>query len=154
MRQLDVRTLWTMILAGCAATVAFDGVGYSLSPLLGFPALVTVSLPNSVIEALTGTEYMPGAYLMHLMTGLIAYPAGWMFVAQPIARRLVPALPWPLVAAIYGVLLWVFALYGMAHLVVGLPAFLGFSGVAWVALVAHVVFACIAATVVRWLDGQ
>ena len=37
-----------------------------------------------------------------------------------------PALPWWLVAAGYGVGLWIFALYVMAHLIAGLPAFLGF----------------------------
>lgn len=154
MRRLNLKAFWTMILAGALATVAFDGFGQSISPMLGFATLVTVSLPNSVIEALTGTGYMPGAYLMHLITGLIAYPAGWMFIAQPIAYRLTPALPWALVAVIYGVLLWIFALYAMAHWVAGLPAFLGFTGITWIALIDHVLFACIAAAVVRWRDGE
>ena len=143
-----------MILSGALATVAFDGFGQSISPLLGFPTLVTVTLPNSVVETLTGTKYMPAAYLMHLLTGLIAFPAGWMFVARPIAHRLTPWMPMLLTSLIYGVVLWVFALYAMAHLVVGLPPFLGFSGVAWVALVAHVLFAWITAAVVHWRDGE
>jgi len=154
MRRFDLKALWTMILAGALATVAFDGLGQSISPLLGFPTLVTVTLPNSVIQALTGSAYMPAAYLLHLMTGLLAFPAGWMFVAQPIAQRLAPAVPRMLVAVVYGALLWVFALYVMAHLVVGLPAFLGFSSVAWVALVAHVLFACVVAAVVHWRDND
>jgi len=154
MRRLDLKTVWTMILAGALATVVFDGFGQSISPLLGFPTLVTVTLPNGVIEALTGAGYMPGAYLVHFMTGLIAFPAGWLFIAQPIAHRLTPAAPWVLVALVYGIVLWVFALYVMAHLIVGLPAFLGFSGVAWVALVAHVLFAWATAAVVRSRDGE
>jgi hypothetical protein len=40
----------------------------------------------------------------------------------------------------------------MAHLVAGNPAFLGFTGITWVALVGHVLFALVAAWVVAWRD--
>ena len=150
MPSLNRYTLWTLILAGALATVAFDAVGLCVSPLLGFPTLETVKLPGSVVETLTGAAHPPVAYLVHLLTGLVAFPVGWLFIARPLATRLAPGLPWPVVAMIYGGALWVFALFAMAHLVVGLPAFLGFAGVAWVALAAHVVFALILAAVVRW----
>ena len=55
-------------------------------------------------------------------------------------------------SAVYGVALWVFALYIMAHLIAGNPPFLGFTGITWVALVGHVVFAVVAAWVVRWRE--
>ena len=42
----------------------------------------------------------------------------------------------------------------MAHLIAGLPAFLGFTGITWVALVGHVLFALVAAAVYRWRDGS
>ena len=58
------------------------------------------------------------------------------------------------VAVIYGIVLWIFALYIMASLIAGQPAFLGFTGITWVALAGHVLFAIIAAMVVRWRDGQ
>ena len=48
-----------------------------------------------------------------------------------------------LVAAIYGIGLWVFALYIMAHLVVDMKPFLGFTGITWVALVGHIVYAMV-----------
>lgn len=154
MRTLDGYTLWTMLLAGAVATVAFDYFGQSLSPMLGFANLAPVPLANSVIKAVFGDTYGPGAQLLHYIAGMIAYPAGWMFIAQPLARRLTPGLHWLVVAVIYGIGLWIFALYIMASLIAGQPAFLGFTGITWIALAGHVLFAIVAAMVVRWRDGQ
>ena len=92
-----------MLLAGAVATVAFDYFGQSLSPMLGFANLAPVPLANSVIKAVFGDTYGPGAQLLHYIAGMIAYPAGWMFIAQPLARRITPALHWLAVAVIYGI---------------------------------------------------
>ncbi len=150
MRRIDTKNIWTMILAGAVATVAFDYFGQSLSPMLGFAGLAPVPLANSVIKAIFGSTYDPGAQLLHYVAGLIAYPFGLMFVAEPLAKRFAPRLSWLAVAAVYGVGLWIFALFIMAHLIAGLPAFLNFTGIAWVALIGHVLFAIVAALVVRW----
>ena len=63
-------------------------------------------------------------------------------------------LHWLIPAIAYGVVLWVFALYVMAHLIAGNPAFLGFTGITWVALIGHVIFALVAAWVVEWREGR
>ncbi len=47
------------------------------------------------------------------------------------------------------VITWLWAVYVMAYLVAGLPAFFGFSEFAWVALVGHVLFGWAAAAVIR-----
>jgi hypothetical protein len=150
--RLDGRTLVTMLVAGALATVAFDFYGQSLSPLLGFASLAPVPLANSVIQTLTGAPSEPAAQFLHYLAGMIAYPLGWMLVARPLAARIAPGLPWPVGAAAYGVALWVFALFVMAHLIAGLPAFLGFTGITWVALIGHVLFALVAAWVVERRD--
>ena len=144
--------LVTMLLAGACATVAFDFFGQSLSPMLGFANLAPVPLANNVIQTLFGATYRPGAEFLHYFAGMVAYPLGWMVLVQPVARAFAPALRWVVPAAIYGVLLWVFALYIMAHLIAGNPAFLNFTGITWVALVGHVLFALVAAWVVAWRD--
>jgi Na+/melibiose symporter-like transporter len=77
-----------------------------------------------------------------------------MLLAPPLAARHAPQLPWWVAASLYGAALWVFALYVMAHLIAGNPAFLGFTGITWVALIGHVIFALVAAAVVRWRDAQ
>jgi len=148
--RLDAAAAWTLLLSGAVATVAFDFFGQSLSPMLGFPNLAPVPLANNVINVLFGATYAPGAHFLHYLAGLVAYPLGWMLVAAPLARRLAPGLPWWVAASGYGVALWVFALYVMAHLVAGNPAFLGFTGITWVALAGHVIFALAAAAVMRW----
>lgn len=147
--RLDARSLVTMLVAGALALVAFDFFGQSLSPGLGFASLSPVPLANSVIQTLFGASFTPGAHFLHYFAGLVAYPLGWMLIARPLAARFAPALPWWAAASLYGVGLWIFALFVMAHLIAGMPAFLGFTGITWVALVGHVLFALVAAFVVE-----
>lgn len=147
-------TLLTMLLAGAMATVAFDFFGQSLSPMLGYANLAPVPLANNVIRVLFGQTYAPGAQFLHYFTGMVAYPLGWMVVARPLGLWLTPALPWWFVVILYGVVLWVFALYIMAHLVAGNPPFLNFTGITWVALVGHVLFALVAAAIVEWRERR
>jgi hypothetical protein len=147
--RLDARSLVTMLVAGALATVAFDFFGQSLSPALGFASLAPVPLANSVIQTVFGAPFTPGAHFLHYMAGLIAYPIGWMLLARPLATRFVPQMPWWVAAIAYGFGLWIFALFVMAHLIAGHPAFLGFTGITWVALVGHVLFALVAAFVVE-----
>lgn len=150
--SMSVRTILTILLAGALATICFDLFGQKLSPALGFASLAPVPLANSVIKTLFGQTYDPGAQLLHYFTGLIAYPLGWMVVVRPLYLRLTPAIPWWLIAILYGVALWVFALYVMAHLVAGNPAFLNFTGITWVALIGHILFALVAAAIVEWRE--
>lgn len=150
--SLTVATVWTVLLAGAVATVAFEFFGQSLSPMLGFAKLAPVPLANAVIKTVTGAGYAPGAEFLHYFAGMVGYPLGWLLIARPIAGRILPSLPWVVSASVYGVALWVFALYVMAHLIAGNPAFLNFTGITWVALVGHVVFAVVAAWVVEWRE--
>lgn len=145
---LSAYTLVTMIVAGCVATIAFDLYGQAISPMLGFASLAPVPLATQTWGVLFGEAYGPGGHLLHYVAGIIAYPIGWMLIWRPIVHSVVP-LPWLISAVLYGVALWVFALYIMAHLVAGNPAFLGFTGITWVALAGHILFAVVAAIVVR-----
>ncbi len=135
--------------AGALSTVAFDFFGQSLSPGLGFANLAPVPLANQVIEVVTGAKSAPLAEFLHYTAGMVAYPLGWILIAEPLRARILPALPWLGAAVLYGVVLWVFALYFMAHLIAGNPAFLGFTGITWVALTGHILFAVVTASVYR-----
>ncbi|MEM1277920.1 MAG: hypothetical protein AAGH74_15460 [Pseudomonadota bacterium] len=162
--EVNASLILTVLLAGAMATVAFDFFGQALSPLLNGlgtdfigAKLAPVPLAQSVLAKFTG---IPGKelralgipYGMHILTGMIAYPLGWLLVARPIYRKVLPDLPWIIPAVLYGVVLWVFALYVMAHLVAGNPPFLGFGKITWVALWGHIVFAVVAAWVIRWRE--
>ncbi|XWN30740.1 MAG: hypothetical protein ROR55_25275 [Devosia sp.] len=142
---VSASSLLFMVVAGVVATLAFDVFGQWLSPTLGFARLAPEPLAAQTLQVLFGlTESAAtGGKIVHYLTGILFYPIGYLFIALPIARAVIPGIPWPLVAVAYGVVLWVFALYVMAHLVAGNPAFLGFSGITWVALVGHVVYAVV-----------
>ena len=139
----------TVVVAGALATIAFDVFGQALSPLFGYSKLAPVGLAGSSLKAIIGSNPKGLAYLVHAMTGLLAYPLGWLLIARPLQKQFAPNIPVVIAAAVYGVALWVFALYGMAHLVAGMKPFLGWSGITWVALWGHVVFAIVAALVIE-----
>ena len=142
-------TLFVLASAGALATIAFDAFGQGLSPLLGYAKLAPVGLANSTLKQVFGASPAGAAYLLHTVTGLVFYTLGYFVIARPVQRTVLPTLHWSLTAVAYGVVLWVFALFIMAHLVAGMPAFLGFTGITWVALWGHILFALVAAWVIE-----
>lgn len=158
---INIKTLVTLLVSGAFAILAFDLFGQTISPLLKgiIPTLgaklAPVALANQSLGAITGlgTKFISQngiGHGIHLLTGLLAYPIGYMFIARPISQKVAPFVPWWAVGIAYGVVLWVFALYVMAHLVSGNPAFLGWSGITWVALWGHIVFGVVVAAFVYW----
>ncbi|MEM9222994.1 MAG: hypothetical protein AAGB11_11395 [Pseudomonadota bacterium] len=147
--DLSARTLGLMLVAGVVATIAFDGFGQWLSPALGFARLAPVPLATQTVQVLFGPLENASFFgeVIHYLTGIIAYPIGYAFIALPIAKAIIPKIHWFVVAVVYGVALWVFALYIMAHLVAGNPPFLNFTGITWVALIGHVIFAVVFAAI-------
>lgn len=142
---LSPATLKAILISGAVGTVSFDLWGQAISPMLGFASLAPVGLARSLLGALGLPNGAPAGNLMHLfLVGLLAYPIGWLFILRPIQQKLVPALPMLASAALYGVGLWVFAIGGVTA-VAGLPFFLNFTGITWVALVGHVIYAIFAA---------
>jgi hypothetical protein len=150
MPELDGTTLVTALLAGIAADVTWEVWARLLTPLwVGGPLE-----PAALVQSVFDLQSRFAAELVHLATGFAIYPLGYLFVARPIARLLTPWAPWWLVALVYGVGLWIFALYFMAHLAAGLPPFLGFIPLAWASLVGHMLFALVLGWVVRWREAR
>lgn len=143
------RTALTLLTAGAFATIAFDTFGQSLSPLFGYAKLAPVGLAGATLQTVFGANPAGAAHLLHTLTGLVFYVVGYYAIARPVQRAVLPRLHWSVTAAAYGVALWVFALYFMAHLVAGMPAFLGFTGITWVALWGHVLYALVAAGILE-----
>ncbi|WP_211100044.1 hypothetical protein [Acuticoccus kandeliae] len=134
-----------MLAGGLLATIVFDLFGQWLTPTLGYARLAPVPLATQSLEALLGpfdNASLAGT-VVHWVTGILFYPIGYAFIALPVARTLIPPIHWFVVAVVYGVVLWVFALYVMAHLVAGNPPFLGFTGITYVALIGHVIYAVV-----------
>jgi hypothetical protein len=130
---ISTGTLLRILAAGGAGLVVWEVFARLVAPLwLGHPLE-----PTALIEMALGVSGMP-AQILHLVTGLVFFPAGYVLAFRPLAGRFAPGLSWPLLGAGYGVALWVFAMYGMASLLGGAPPFLGFGAVAWASLVGHV----------------
>ena len=143
------QTAFTIVAAGAMATIAFDTFGQALSPMFGYAKLAPVGLAGATLKATFGANPAGAAYLLHSVTGLLFYVIGYYAIARPIQRAVLPDLHWGFTAAVYGVALWAFALYGMAHLVAGMKPFLGFTGITWVALWGHILYALVAAAVLE-----
>lgn len=146
---LTKSTIATVLTAGAFATLAFDAFGQALSPLAGYARLAPTGLAGATIKSFFGASPSGAAHLLHFVTGIVLYAVGYFAIARPVQRAVLPTLHWSVTAVAYGVALWVFALYIMAHLVVGNKPFLGFTGITWVALWGHVLYAVVAAYVME-----
>lgn len=141
-------TLLTAVVAGAAADIVWEGWARFATPLLVGGPLE----PAALVQSVFGLESRTLAELIHGVVGVVFYPLGYLFVARPIARIVTPFLPWWVVGLGFGLGLWVFALYVMAHLIAGLPAFLGFIPLAWASCAGHMIFGLVTAAVVRWRE--
>jgi len=149
-------TLATGLVGGVAALIVWEIFARGIAPFwIGGPlepaGLVQAVFASATVKDVIGNVGLTktGAEALHYLTGLVFYPLGYLMVARPLARIVTPFLPWWSVAAVYGAALWVFALYVMAHLVVGWPPFLGFGQLTWASLVGHVAFGAALGAVVR-----
>ncbi len=146
---LSIQTLGLMFIGGFFATNAFDLWGQLISPALGFANLSPHGLAKSLLNSLGLPSGDFAGYFVHFyLVGLIGYPIGWLFIFAPLWNRVIGETHWFIPSAIYGFGLWVFAIGGITA-VAGLPFFLNFTGITWVALVGHVVYGIVFAAVAR-----
>jgi hypothetical protein len=144
------RLVPTILLAGIAADVTWEVWARGITPfLVGGPLQ-----PAALVQSVFGFQSWAAAELIHAIVGIVFYPIGYLFIARPLQRRILPQLPLALTGIGFGIGLWVFALYIMAHLIAGLPAFLGFIPLAWASLVGHILFGLVVAFVVRFRESQ
>jgi hypothetical protein len=148
--QLTTETLATALLAGIAADVTWEFWARVITPFL--PGVGGPLEPAALVQSVFGLESRLVGEIIHLVVGFVFYPLGYLFVARPLQRAIIPGLPWYLTAAGFGMGLWIFALYVMAHLIAGLPAFLDFIPLAWASLGGHVVFGIVVGAIVKWRE--
>ncbi|MDD7910173.1 hypothetical protein PUV47_09605 [Pseudovibrio exalbescens] len=152
--SLSFATLGAMFISGFFATIAFDFWGQVLSPGLGFANLSPHGLARSLLSTLGLPSNDFAGYFVHFyLVGLIGYPIGWMYIFAPIWRMIFGDTNWFLPSAIYGFGLWVFAIGGITA-VAGLPFFLNFTGITWVALVGHVLYGIVMVALLNLLEHR
>ena len=134
--RLTSALLVKMLVSGMVATGVWEVWANVAAPLwIGGPLE-----PTGLIKSAFGIKSTPLAHLIHFLTGFVAYPFAYLLVFRPLTKALPVPLPWHVAGALYGVGLWVFAMYGIAHFIAGFPPFLGFGQLAWASLVGHVLF--------------
>ena len=149
---LNRQTLGLMFISGFFATIAFDLWGQAISPALGFATLSPHGLARSLLSTLGLPAGNFAGYFVHFyLVGLVGYPIGWLFVFAPAWNRIVGSTHWFVPSAIYGFGLRIFAIGGITT-IAGLPFFLGFTGITWVALVGHVVYGIVMVAVMRIIN--
>ena len=150
--SLSVQTLGLMFISGFVATNSFDLWGQMISPALGFANLSPHGLARSLLSSLGLPSGDFAGYFVHFyLVGLIGYPVGWLFIFEPVWNRVMGQTHWFLPSAIYGFGLWVFAIGGITA-IAGLPLFLNFTGIAWVALVGHVLYGIVMVAIIRLIE--
>ena len=146
----EQRDLGMMFVAGAAATMAFDLWGQVVSPGIGWANLSPYGLARSLLATfgLPNGDFA-GFFVHFYLVGLVGYPVGWLYVLRPLWGRVAGAAGgWFLPATVYGLGLWVFAIGGVTA-IARLPVFLNFTGIAWVALIGHVVYAIVLVAVMQ-----
>jgi hypothetical protein len=130
------RVLVDALLIGVVGLLTWEVFARGLAPFwLGF-ALDPRTLIDAALDITGG-----GAVVVHLCTGLLLFPFAFLLIARPVARILAPHLPWWGVAAVFGLVLWIFAGYVVGSVIGGMPAFFGFGAVAWASLIGHAALA-------------
>lgn len=143
---LSRHVLFVALIAGVLADGTWEVWARLITPLwVGGPLQ-----PATLVQSVFGLGNSVVAELIHIVVGVVFYPLGYLFIARPMARLLVPFLPWWIVGVGFGLGLWVFALYVMAHLFAGLPPFLGWVTLAYASMVGHVLFGLVTAAYVHW----
>lgn len=146
---VSARLLATIVLAGLAADLAWEFWARVITPMLVGGPLE----PAALVQSVFGFQNRFLAEAIHAVVGVVFYPIGYLFIARPLQRLILPGLPLILTALGFGTGLWIFALYVMAHLIAGLPAFLGFIPLTWVSLAGHLLFGVVVAFVVDWRES-
>lgn len=148
---LTKRSAVTSLMAGIAADVTWEFWARVITPMI--PGVGGPLQPAALVQSVFGLQSLFLAEVIHLVVGFVFYPIGYLFIARPLQRAILPGLPWWLTAIGFGIGLWIFALYVMAHLIAGLPAFLDFIPLAWASFAGHILFGLVVALVVRAREG-
>jgi hypothetical protein len=147
--RFSKKLLVTVVVAGLAADITWEIWSRAITPLLVGGPLE----PAALVQSVFGFQNRFAAEIIHAVVGIVFYPIGYLFIARPLQRMIAPSLPLFLTGLGFGTGLWIFALYVMAHLIAGLPAFLGFIPLTWASLVGHWLFGLVVAYVV-WYREQ
>jgi hypothetical protein len=135
-RILSMRTLRHAVIAGIAADITWEIWARAITPIFVGGPLEPAALILSVFGL--SPDYRAWAEILHVATGVLFYPLGYVLVARHVLR-----FGWLVNGVLWGIALWVFALGIMAGIFGGQPFFLGFILLTWMSLIGHVIMAVV-----------
>ncbi len=147
---LNSGTVATLLIAGLAADLTWEVWARMITPLIVGGPLE----PAALVQSVFGLKSRLTGEIIHLVVGFLFYPIGYLYIARPLQRFILPSLPWVLTALGFGAGLFVFSLYIMAHLIAGFPPFLGWVPLAWCSLFGHLLFGLIVGVVVQLRESM
>ena len=103
---LTASTAATSLLAGLGADLGWEVWARVVTPML--PGVGGPLEPAGLIQSVFGFQSRPAGEAIHLIVGVVFYPLGFLLIARPLQRVLLPRLPWWLTALGFGVGLFVF----------------------------------------------
>jgi hypothetical protein len=142
-----MRILRNAVIAGIAADITWEIWARVITPIFVGGPLEPAALILSVFGL--SPEYRTLAEILHVLTGVLFYPLGYVLVARHVLR-----FGWLADGVLWGIALWVFALGIMAGIFAGLPLFLGFIPLTWMSLIGHVLMAVVFVWLFHRLDDE
>lgn len=144
---LSMRTLRNAVIAGIAADITWEIWARAITPIFVGGPLEPAALILSVFGL--SSDYRTMAEILHVLTGVLFYPLGYVLVARHVLR-----FGWLANGVLWGIALWVFALGIMAGIFGGQPFFLGFILLTWMSLIGHVLMAIVFTALFHALDDE
>lgn len=146
LRRTSGLVMVAILAAGLTALVTWEAFARLIAPIwLGQPLA-----PAAIIQAALDLPDPMIAQLLHLVTGLIVFPIGYLFIARPVVTAVIPRVRWWALGLVYAVGLWALGLYVLAHLVSGIGAFHDIGTIAWLSLIGHVAYGLALSGVLKW----
>ena len=97
---LDAETMITSLIAGVAADLTWEFWARVITPFI--PGVGGPLEPAALVQSVFGLESRLVGEIIHLVVGFLFYPLGYLFIARPLQRLIIPGLPWYLTAAGFG----------------------------------------------------
>ena len=89
---LDAETMITSLIAGVAADFTWEFWARVITPFI--PGVGGPLEPAALVQSVFGLESRLVGEIVHLVVGFLFYPLGYLFIARPLQRLIIPGLPW------------------------------------------------------------
>lgn len=142
------RALLGWLGGGGAGLIAFALCNRLVGPAIFGP----VPEPIDIAMAILGTHSLAYVAALHLGLGIFVLPLIYVYLLRPLILRIVPDLPWWLIGALYGGMIWLVALAGVIFDAPRFWEYSAFTSIIWSALLGHIALGITLAAAVHFRE--